>query len=69
MPLVLEGKQLHNQVLKLGFGSEIIIQTALINMYGFFGELECMRSKYNFLVCNIQHAFTGIGSLPSSAVP
>ncbi|TQD92007.1 hypothetical protein C1H46_022411 [Malus baccata] len=47
MPLVLEGKQLHNQILKLGFGSEIIIQTSLVNMYGFFGELECMQQVFD----------------------
>ncbi|KAM0982619.1 hypothetical protein FF2_015276 [Malus domestica] len=47
MPLVLEGKQLHNQILKLGFGSEIIIQTSLVNLYGFFGELECMQQVFD----------------------
>ncbi|CAL9031238.1 unnamed protein product [Prunus brigantina] len=47
MPIVLEGKQLHNHILKLGFVSEIIIQTALLNMYGVFGELRYMQQVFD----------------------
>ena len=35
---VLEGKQIHAQKCKLGFSSEVIVQTALINLYSLLGE-------------------------------
>lgn len=44
---VLEGKQIHAQKCKLGFSSEIIVQTALINMYGLFGEITYAQQLFD----------------------
>lgn len=46
MPLVLVGLQMHCLIHKLGFVSQTIIQTALINMYALFDEL-----------CSVQQVF------------
>ena len=37
-PVILEGEQIHGQIFKLGFEFEVIIQTALLSMYGLFDE-------------------------------
>ncbi|PON93652.1 Tetratricopeptide-like helical domain containing protein [Trema orientale] len=44
---VFEGKQIHAQKCKLGFSSEVIVQTALINMYGLFGEVVYVQQVFD----------------------
>ncbi|XP_048330683.2 pentatricopeptide repeat-containing protein At1g08070, chloroplastic-like [Ziziphus jujuba] len=43
----LEGKQVQSQICKLGFASEIMVQTALLSMYSMFGELSYMRQVFD----------------------
>ncbi|KAF3437750.1 hypothetical protein FNV43_RR20506 [Rhamnella rubrinervis] len=47
MQAILEGKQMHGQCFKLGFASEIIVQTVLLSMYSLFGELACMQQVFD----------------------
>ncbi|KAM6584357.1 hypothetical protein CsatB_011359 [Cannabis sativa] len=44
---VLQGKQIHAQKCKLGFSSEVIVQTALINMYSLFGEVDFAQKVFD----------------------
>ncbi|XP_062118588.1 pentatricopeptide repeat-containing protein At1g08070, chloroplastic-like [Humulus lupulus] len=44
---VLEGKQIHAQKCKLGFSSEVIVQTALMDMYNLFGELVFAQQVFD----------------------
>ncbi|KAJ0106701.1 hypothetical protein Patl1_17820 [Pistacia atlantica] len=41
------GEQIHVQICKLGFESEIIIQTALLKVYALFGELSDMDQLFD----------------------
>lgn len=41
------GEQIHAQICKLGFLSEIIIQTALLHFYGLFGRLGDMQQMFD----------------------
>lgn len=47
MHAILEGKQIHGQSHKLGFSSEVIVQTDLLSMYSLFGELTCMQQVFD----------------------
>ncbi|PKI63228.1 pentatricopeptide repeat-containing protein At2g29760, chloroplastic-like [Punica granatum] len=47
MPGISLGKQIHSHVLKSSFISEVIIQTALMNMYCSFDELRSMRQLFD----------------------
>ncbi|RVW33608.1 Pentatricopeptide repeat-containing protein [Vitis vinifera] len=37
------GQKLHTQVLKIGLGSDLFVETALIEMYAKFGDIEIAR--------------------------
>ncbi|XP_010917002.1 pentatricopeptide repeat-containing protein At1g08070, chloroplastic-like [Elaeis guineensis] len=47
MPGVSEGKQMHAQALKSGFGLELVTQTALLRMYCLFGDLMAARKVFD----------------------
>eukprot|EP00268_Persea_americana_P044395 TRINITY_DN44889_c0_g1_i1.p1 TRINITY_DN44889_c0_g1~~TRINITY_DN44889_c0_g1_i1.p1 ORF type:complete len:609 (-),score=93.69 TRINITY_DN44889_c0_g1_i1:241-2067(-) len=42
-----EGEELHAQIFKLGFESEVITQTALVQMYGLFQNLESAQRVFD----------------------
>lgn len=42
-----EGEEIHGQIFKMGFVSEIITRTALLNMYGLFDELESAQKVFD----------------------
>ncbi|KAL6009977.1 hypothetical protein ACLOJK_000408 [Asimina triloba] len=42
-----DGKKLHLQILKLGFGSHVFVSNALIHMYGVCGDLGCARMLFD----------------------
>ncbi|CAA0835540.1 Putative pentatricopeptide repeat-containing protein [Striga hermonthica] len=44
---ILVGKIVHTSVLKLGFGSYLYVQNALVHMYGFCGELGFSRKVFD----------------------
>lgn len=46
-PVILEGEQIHGQVFKLGFEFEVIIQTALLNVYGLFDEDRVVQQIFD----------------------
>ncbi|KAJ0975231.1 hypothetical protein J5N97_017196 [Dioscorea zingiberensis] len=41
------GEQVHTQVLKMGFSSEVVIQTAVLKMYGMFGDLVSAQKVFD----------------------
>ncbi|PSS04659.1 Pentatricopeptide repeat-containing protein [Actinidia chinensis var. chinensis] len=43
----LSGETIHTQVLKLGFGSDLFVQTALIEMYANFGWIGVARKMFD----------------------
>ncbi|KAJ4894940.1 Pentatricopeptide repeat-containing protein [Raphanus sativus] len=43
---VSEGKQIHGQVLKLGFGGDVFVQNGLISMYGRCGEMSLSSAVF-----------------------
>ncbi|XP_021910580.1 putative pentatricopeptide repeat-containing protein At3g05240 [Carica papaya] len=47
MPTPFESKQIHAQIFVLGFVSEIIIQTALLDVYGSFAKLDWMQQVFD----------------------
>ncbi|CAL9066954.1 pentatricopeptide repeat-containing protein At4g38010-like [Musa acuminata AAA Group] len=44
---VVVGKQVHAQVAKLGFQAEVVTQTALLKMYGMFGDLDAAEKVFD----------------------
>ncbi|KAM7262632.1 hypothetical protein ACFE04_000315 [Oxalis oulophora] len=63
-----QGKQVHGQVLKLGFGNDVFVHTALINMYARNGELDdarlvfdksCMRDAVSYTAMITGYASKG----------
>lgn len=46
-PVILEGEQIQGQIFKLGFEFEVIIQTALLTLYGLFGEHVGMQQIFD----------------------
>lgn len=42
-----EGKQMHNHVLKLGYDSDVYVQNTLINMYAVCGNMEDARKLFD----------------------
>ncbi|KAF5743507.1 hypothetical protein HS088_TW08G00091 [Tripterygium wilfordii] len=47
VPEICEGEQVHGQLYKLGFVSELIIQTALLTMYGLFDKVRCVQQVFD----------------------
>ncbi|KAI3429941.1 uncharacterized protein J3R85_008432, partial [Psidium guajava] len=47
VPAIDQGKLMHAQIFKLGFVLEIIVQTALLNMYVVFDEIQSMRKVFD----------------------
>ncbi|KAL3748415.1 hypothetical protein ACJRO7_009625 [Eucalyptus globulus] len=47
IPAIDRGKLMHAQILKMGFVSEIIVQTALLNMYAVFDEIPSMQKVFD----------------------
>ncbi|KAI6683031.1 hypothetical protein NL676_028944 [Syzygium grande] len=47
IPAIDGGKLMHAQIFKLGFASEIIVQTALLNMYVAFDEIQSMQKVFD----------------------
>ncbi|XP_030513603.2 pentatricopeptide repeat-containing protein At1g08070, chloroplastic-like [Rhodamnia argentea] len=47
VPAFDQGKLVHAQIFKLGFVLEIIVQTALLNMYVVFDEIQSMRKVFD----------------------
>ncbi|XP_073008495.1 pentatricopeptide repeat-containing protein At4g14820-like [Typha latifolia] len=41
------GKQVHSHVFKLGFDLHLVVQSALLKMYGFFGDLLAVRKMFD----------------------
>ncbi|OVA14448.1 Pentatricopeptide repeat [Macleaya cordata] len=46
LPGVVEGEEIHGQILKMGFVSEIITVTSLLQMYGLFDNLKSARQVF-----------------------
>ncbi|PIA62593.1 hypothetical protein AQUCO_00200538v1 [Aquilegia coerulea] len=42
-----EGKQIHSEVIKMGFLSEMFIVTSLVNMYGLFDDLDSAQRVFD----------------------
>lgn len=49
--VVAEGKRLHTRILGSGFGIDIIVGTALLNMYGKCGTLKDARRTFDEISC------------------
>ncbi|KAJ4712145.1 Pentatricopeptide repeat [Melia azedarach] len=47
MSLILEGEQIHTHIYRLGFLSEIKIETALLHLYGLFGKLSNVQQIFD----------------------
>ena len=46
-PVILEGKQIHGQIFKMGFGLEVIVQTALLKLFGLFDEDRVVQQIFD----------------------
>lgn len=44
---LIEGQQLHNQVVKMGFCFDMFVSTAMVDMYGKFGNVESARRVFD----------------------
>lgn len=44
-----EGRQVHGEVLKGGYGCDVFVVNGLIGMYGKFGEMGCARKAFDGL--------------------
>lgn len=47
MPSCFQGEEIHAHIFKMGFESEVITQTALVQMYGLFHKLEFARRVFD----------------------
>lgn len=45
------GEQLHGLILKTGFDSDCFVGTSLVDMYGNFGDVDCMKMVFLSVVC------------------
>ncbi|KAF8412937.1 hypothetical protein HHK36_000909 [Tetracentron sinense] len=45
-----EGQQLHNQVIKMGFCSDLFVSTALVDMYAKFGKMVLSRKVFDEMI-------------------
>ncbi|KAM6580252.1 hypothetical protein CsatA_004026 [Cannabis sativa] len=54
------GKQLHGQILKLGLGSDVFVNSSLINMYAQCSELDNARLVFDKSVVRNEVSFTAL---------
>ncbi|KAJ0981981.1 hypothetical protein J5N97_010236 [Dioscorea zingiberensis] len=45
------GEQLHGVILKTGFDSDCFVGTSLVDMYGKFGDVYCMKMVFECVIC------------------
>ncbi|XP_042512651.1 pentatricopeptide repeat-containing protein At2g44880-like [Macadamia integrifolia] len=55
-----EGQQLHNQVMKMGFGSDLIVSTGIVDMYAKFGNMTLSRTLFDEMPNRSQVSWTAI---------
>ncbi|XP_043715555.1 pentatricopeptide repeat-containing protein At2g44880-like [Telopea speciosissima] len=55
-----EGQQLHNQVLKMGFGYDLIVSTGIVDMYAKLGNMTLARTLFDEMPYKSQVSWTAI---------
>ncbi|KAK6918654.1 Pentatricopeptide repeat [Dillenia turbinata] len=55
-----EGQQLHNHVVKNGYGLDLFVSTAFVDMYGKFGEMGCARKLFDEMSERSQVSWTAL---------
>ncbi|CAK9188242.1 unnamed protein product [Ilex paraguariensis] len=55
-----EGQEMHNHVLKFGFGSNVFVSTALVDMYAKFRKMDCSRKLFDEMTERNQVSWTAL---------